>query len=72
MAEDVREEGTVSWFNDGKGYGFIQREGQKDVFVHFSAIKKSGFRTLREGQKVSFTVVQGEKGLQAAEVEALD
>lgn len=72
MAND-RVEGVVSWFNDAKGYGFIQRDGgEKDVFVHFSAIKKSGFKSLREGQKVSFALVQGDKGLQAAEVEVLD
>lgn len=64
-----REHGTVSWFNDSKGYGFIQRTtGGKDVFVHFTAIKKSGFRSLREGQEVTFEVVNGEKGLQATEV----
>ena len=79
MAEEVevqdgqRVTGTVSWFNDGKGYGFIEREtGEKDVFVHFSAIKKQGFRTLREGQKVTFIIKRGEKGLQAAEVETID
>jgi len=65
-----REKGICEWFNDSKGYGFIKREnGGKDVFVHFTAIKKSGFKTLREGQEVTFVVVTGEKGLQAAEVE---
>lgn len=67
-----REQGIVEWFNDSKGYGFIKRaNGGKDVFVHFTAIKKSGFRTLREGQEVTFEVVKGDKGLQAAEVEIL-
>ena len=68
----AREQGTCEWFNDSKGYGFIKRaNGGKDVFVHFSAIKKSGFKTLREGQEVTFEVVQGDKGLQAAEVEVV-
>ena len=60
--------GTVKWFNDGKGYGFIAREGGDDVFVHFSAIQGNGFRSLQEGQKVEFTIQQGPKGLQAADV----
>jgi CspA family cold shock protein len=60
--------GTVKWFNSGKGYGFIEREGGDDVFVHFSAIQAEGFRTLEEGQKVEFTIEQGPKGLQAANV----
>jgi CspA family cold shock protein len=63
-----REVGTVKWFNDSKGFGFISRENGPDVFVHFRAIQGSGFRTLQEGQKVSFKVVQGQKGLQADEV----
>jgi CspA family cold shock protein len=63
-----REVGTVKWFNDSKGFGFISRESGPDVFVHFRAIQGSGFRTLQEGQKVSFKVVQGQKGLQADEV----
>jgi CspA family cold shock protein len=63
-----REVGTVKWFNDSKGFGFISRESGPDVFVHFRAIQGSGFRTLQEGQKVSFRVVQGQKGLQADEV----
>ena len=63
-----REEGTVKWFNDAKGFGFIAREGGADVFVHFRAIQGSGFRSLQEGQKVSFKVVQGQKGMQAEEV----
>ena len=60
--------GTVKWFNGDKGFGFIEREGGKDVFVHFSAIQGDGFRNLQEGQKVEFTVEQGPKGLQAADV----
>ncbi len=61
--------GTVKWFNEAKGFGFItQDNGGADVFVHFSAIKGSGFRTLAEGQKVSFDLQQGPKGLQASNV----
>ena len=60
--------GTVKWFNDSKGYGFITTDEGKDVFVHFSAIAGDGFKTLAEGQKVSFDVVDGEKGPQAANV----
>jgi CspA family cold shock protein len=60
--------GTVKWFNGSKGYGFIEREGGADVFVHFSAIQSDGFRSLEEGQKVEFEVEQGPKGLQAANV----
>ena len=63
-----REVGTVKWFNDSKGFGFISHENGPDVFVHFRAIQGTGFRTLQEGQKVSFRVVQGQKGLQADEV----
>jgi cold shock protein len=62
--------GTVKWFNDAKGYGFISQESGEDVFVHHSAIQMDGFRTLKEGQKVQFDVVQGPKGLQAANVRA--
>lgn len=67
----TRITGTVKWFNGSKGYGFIAREGGPDVFVHFSAIQGDGFRNLEEGQKVEFTVEQGPKGLQAANVIAL-
>jgi CspA family cold shock protein len=62
--------GTVKWFNGTKGYGFISREGGPDVFVHFSAIEMSGFKTLSEGQKVEFTIEQGPKGPQASNVKA--
>ncbi|HZO33873.1 MAG TPA: cold-shock protein [Gaiellaceae bacterium] len=65
-------EGTVKWFSNEKGYGFIERgNGEADVFVHFSAIVGDGYKSLTEGQRVSFDVVQGDKGLQAANVEAL-
>jgi CspA family cold shock protein len=60
--------GTVKWFNGSKGYGFITRENGPDVFVHYSAIQSDGYRNLEEGQKVEFTVEQGPKGLQAANV----
>jgi len=60
--------GTVKWFNDAKGYGFISQEGGEDVFCHFSAIKAEGFKSLTEGDAVSFEVVNGPKGLQATNV----
>lgn len=60
--------GTVKWFNGSKGYGFIEREEGEDVFVHFSAIQADGYRNLFEGQQVEFTIEQGPKGLQAANV----
>lgn len=63
--------GTVKWFNGGKGYGFLAQESGADVFVHFSAIQGDGFRNLEEGQKVEFTIEQGPKGLQAADVKLL-
>jgi len=66
-----RVTGTVKWFNGSKGYGFISREDGEDVFVHYSAIQSEGFRNLEEGQRVEFTVEQGPKGLQAAQVVAL-
>ena len=64
----MREKGTVKWFNGAKGYGFIQRSTGEDVFVHFSAIQGSGFRSLKEGQSVTFDVEQGPKGKQASNV----
>ncbi|AWB79125.1 cold-shock protein [Stenotrophomonas maltophilia] len=67
MAE--RETGTVKWFNDAKGFGFISRQNGEDVFVHFRAIETQGFKSLKEGQTVSFEVVQGQKGLQADKVQ---
>jgi len=63
--------GTVKWFNATKGYGFIGREGGEDVFVHFSAIQMEGYRRLKEGQSVEFSVEEGPKGLQAADVTIL-
>jgi len=63
-----RETGTVKWFNASKGYGFIGREDGPDVFVHYSAIESDGYRTLQEGQRVEFSIEQGPKGLQAANV----
>ena len=63
--------GKVKWFNDAKGYGFIEQEGGEDVFVHFSAIAMDGYKSLTEGQKVEFEVVQGPKGAQAANVQAI-
>ncbi len=60
--------GVVKWFNDSKGFGFIEQENGADVFVHFSSIQGDGFKSLAEGQEVSFEVVQGDKGLQAANV----
>jgi CspA family cold shock protein len=65
------EQGTVKWFNDAKGYGFISRENGEDVFVHFSAIQSNGFRSLKEGQPVTFNVVKGPKGWQAENVQVL-
>lgn len=66
MAE--REKGTVKWFDNAKGYGFIKRESGEDVFVHFRQIRGEGFRSLKDGQQVEFNVVQGQKGLQAEDV----
>jgi CspA family cold shock protein len=69
MSERVT--GSVKWFNSSKGYGFIAREEGNDVFVHYSAIEGQGFRNLEEGQQVEFTVEQGPKGLQAADVSVI-
>lgn len=60
--------GTVKWFNEAKGFGFIEQESGPDVFAHFSAIKAEGFKTLMEGQKVEFTITQGQKGPQAENI----
>jgi CspA family cold shock protein len=65
----MRSTGTVKWFNDAKGFGFITIESGEDVFVHFSAIQAKGFRSLAEGSTVEFDLIQGPKGLQAANVE---
>jgi CspA family cold shock protein len=65
------EQGTVKWFNDAKGYGFITRQTGEDVFVHFSSIQSNGFRSLQEGQAVQFDVVKGKKGFEAQNVQAL-
>lgn len=64
----MREQGVVKWFNGAKGYGFIQRSNGEDVFVHFSAIQSSGYKTLNEGEAVEFECQQGPKGLSAASV----
>lgn len=64
--------GTVKWFNESKGFGFIQRESGPDVFAHYSAISSTGFRTLNEGQRVEFTVTQGQKGPQAENIVVID
>jgi CspA family cold shock protein len=66
----MKEKGTVKWFNAAKGYGFIQRENGEDVFVHFSAIQTQGYRSLDEGARVEFEVTKGPKGLQATNVTA--
>jgi CspA family cold shock protein len=63
-----RVTGTVKWFNASKGYGFIERQGGPDIFVHYSAIQTDGFRTLQEGQRVEFSIEKGPKGFQAANV----
>lgn len=68
----AREKGTVKWFNNEKGFGFIEREQGGDVFVHYKAIKAEGYRSLTEGQRVEFSVTQGQKGLQAEDVTIID
>ena len=65
---ELSEQGTIKWFSDAKGYGFIARDQGDDVFVHYTAIDADGFRSLRDGQRVEFTVEQGPKGLQAVQV----
>jgi len=64
----MKHTGTVKWFNETKGYGFIEQDGGKDVFVHYTAIRMDGYRTLKEGQAVQYIVTETPKGLQAAEV----
>ena len=68
---NTMDQGTVKWFNDAKGYGFISRQNGEDVFVHYSAIQANGFRSLQEGQAVQFNVVKGPKGWQAENVQPL-
>jgi len=70
MSERVR--GTVKWFNAPKGYGFIERENESDVFVHYRGIRGEGYRTLEDGQKVEFSIVETPKGLQAEDVAVID
>ena len=67
-----REQGIVKWFNVSKGFGFIQRDSGEDIFVHFRAIQGDGYRSLKDGEKVEYTVVEGQKGLQAEEVRKLE
>jgi len=67
----LRETGTVKWFNATKGYGFIMRENGEDIFVHYSAIQVDGYKTLAEGQRVEFSVMEGPKGLAASNVTAV-
>ncbi len=67
-----REQGIVKWFNDSKGFGFIQRDSGEDIFVHFRAIQGDGYRSLKDGEKVEFNVVEGQKGLQAEEVRKVE
>jgi len=67
----VREEGVVKWFDNKKGFGFIEIKGKEDVFVHFRAIKGTGYKSLEQGQRVSFEIVQGKKGSQAENLEVM-
>ncbi|MBI2082791.1 MAG: cold-shock protein [Deltaproteobacteria bacterium] len=69
MSSDQKGRGRVKWFNDSKGYGFIEQENGQDVFVHYSAIQGEGYKSLREGQEVVFDVIQGARGPQATNVE---
>jgi cold shock protein len=69
MAE--RETGSVKWFDPSKGYGFITTDGGRDIFVHYSAIKNEGFKTLQDGQKVEFSVIENDKGPQAQDVKTI-
>jgi cold shock protein len=69
--ENTMEQGTVKWFNDAKGFGFISRQNGEDVFAHYSAITSSGFKSLQEGQAVQFNVIKGPKGWQAADIQPL-
>ena len=69
--ENMREQGTVKWFKNDKGYGFIQRDSGEDIFVHHSAIQVEGYKSLEEGQRVEFTVTKGQKGLQAVDVQKI-
>lgn len=66
------ERGTVKWFNESKGFGFIERENKEDVFVHFSAIQGEGYKTLSEGQTVEFEIVKSQKGIQASNVHVIE
>ena len=68
MSEKEKKTGTVKWFNESKGFGFISQESGPDVFAHFSAIQGAGFKTLAEGQKVEFTITEGQKGPQAEDI----
>ena len=67
----MKRTGKVKWFNETKGYGFIEQDGEKDVFVHYTAIRMDGYRTLKEGQEVVYTILETPKGLQASEVVAM-
>lgn len=71
MSDENKGKGRVKWFNDAKGYGFIEREDGQDVFVHYSAIEGDGYKSLREGQEVTFDITQGTKGPQASNVSKL-